>query len=261
VAERLSQAVEKAYRIEQLEASKRAYLEMLGFVSHEIKNPLAALITEGRLLKEGYLGELAEKQAGMVAKMLRKAEYLLDLTREYLDLSRLEEGKLEPSIRKDVDFNKEVLQPALEVALPQFEEAGQHLGQDLDGREILADCDPDLLKIVAVNLLGNASKYGNPGGQAALGLHEEGGLVRCSVWNEGPGFPASERARLFRKFSRLKTPELLARKGSGVGLYTSWWIVRQHGGRIWAESEPGAWARFTFEIPIHPAAPAASGGA
>ena len=251
VAERLSQAVEKTYRIEQLEASKRAYLEMLGFVSHELKNPLASLITQGRLLKEGYLGELGEKQSDMVGKMLRKAEYLLDLTREYLDLSRLEEGRLEPSFHNDVDLIQHVLQPAVELVLPQFEEARMTFTEDLQGRSVLADCDPDLLKIVAVNLLGNAAKYGNPGGQTVLSLHEEGAGVRVSVWNEGPGFPASERVRLFRKFSRLKTPELLSRKGSGVGLYTSWWIVKQHGGRIWAESEPGRWARFTFEIPKH----------
>jgi signal transduction histidine kinase len=253
VAERLSQAVEKAYRIEQLEASKRAYMEMLGFVSHELKNPIASLITEGRLLGEGYLGDLSEKQADMVAKMVRKGEYLLNLTREYLDLSRLEEGKLEPSFQKDVDLETAVLEPALEVVLPQFEEGGIRLERELQGDKVLADCDPDLLKVVAVNLLGNAAKYGDKGGRAAVGLRADGGTVRLSVWNEGPGFPPGEKVRLFRKFSRLKTPELLSRKGSGVGLYTSWWIVRQHAGRIWGESEHGSWARFTFEIPRHPA--------
>jgi hypothetical protein len=249
VAERLSQAVEKAWRIEQLEASKRAYLEMLGFVSHEIKNPLSSLITQGKLLQEGYVGDLEAKQAEIVGKMVRKAEYLLNLTREYLDLSRLEEGKLEPAIAKDVDLVGQVALPAIEIVASQFEESGMVLNHDLAGREVRADCDPDLIAIVMVNLLGNAVKYGNAGGAAALDIHAEDGSVRVSVFNEGPGFPDSERPRLFRKFSRLKTPELISKKGSGVGLYTSWWIVRQHGGRIWAESSPGQWARFTFEIP------------
>ena len=73
-----------------------------------------------------------------------------------------------------------------------------------------------------------------------------------SVWNEGPGFPASQRPRLFRKFSRLDTPELRKRKGTGVGLYTSWRIVTLHGGRIDAMSEEGAWAEFRVEIPRLP---------
>jgi len=74
-------------------------------------------------------------------------------------------------------------------------------------------------------------------------------LLAVTVWNEGPGFPESERGKLFRKFSRLQVPELLRRKGSGVGLYTSWRIVNLHGGRISARSEPGAWAEFSFTIP------------
>lgn len=254
VAERLSQAVEKAWRIEQLEASKRAYLEMLGFVSHEIKNPLSSLITQGKLLQEGYVGDLEPKQADVIGKMVRKAEYLLNLTREYLDLSRLEEGKLEPALAKDVELVSQVALPAVELSASQFEESGMTLTHGLEGREVRADCDPDLIKIVLVNLLGNAAKYGKPGGHAALDVRAEDGAVRVSVFNEGPGFPESERQRLFRKFSRLRTPELLAKKGSGVGLYTSWWIVRQHGGRIWAESSPGSWARFTFEIPKTPPA-------
>jgi len=73
--------------------------------------------------------------------------------------------------------------------------------------------------------------------------------VALAVWNEGPGFPEAEKSRLFRKFSRLQTPELLKQKGTGVGLYTSWRIVRLHGGRIRADSEEGHWAEFRVELP------------
>ncbi len=69
------------------------------------------------------------------------------------------------------------------------------------------------------------------------------------VRNEGPGWPPEERTKLFRKFSRLQTPELQAKKGTGVGLYTSWRIIHLHGGRIDAHSAHGHWAEFNFEIP------------
>jgi K+-sensing histidine kinase KdpD len=69
------------------------------------------------------------------------------------------------------------------------------------------------------------------------------------VWNEGPGFPESEKIRLFKRFSILQTPELARRKGHGVGLYVTWKIIMLHGGRIWADSKHGEWAVFTFEIP------------
>ena len=64
VAERISQAVEKAYRIEQLDQANRAYMEMLGFVSHELKNPVASMVLDARLLVDGYLGDLTDKQTG-----------------------------------------------------------------------------------------------------------------------------------------------------------------------------------------------------
>jgi signal transduction histidine kinase len=70
-----------------------------------------------------------------------------------------------------------------------------------------------------------------------------------SVWNEGPGFKPSQRAQLFRKFSRLDTPALTGRRGTGLGLYNAWRIVRLHGGRIRADSQPGEWADISFEIP------------
>ena len=120
--------------------------------------------------------------------------------------------------------------------------------QHFPERPLLVECDPGLMGIVFINLLGNAVKYGREGGRIELSL-EDGSSLRASLTNEGPGFPENERNLLFRKFSRLPSPELMTRKGSGVGLYTTWWIVNRHGGRIWADSEPGRWARFSFEIP------------
>ncbi|MBU0639362.1 MAG: ATP-binding protein [Planctomycetes bacterium] len=75
------------------------------------------------------------------------------------------------------------------------------------------------------------------------------------VRNTGPGFPAEQRWRLFRKFSRVQSPELPQQKGTGIGLYTSWRIVRAYGGKIWATSEPGSWAEFSFTIPQPPVQP------
>ncbi len=248
VAERLGQAVEKAFRMGQLESSKRAYLELLGFASHELKNPLSSIISEGKVLLGGYLGPVEERQGKLVGKMVRKAEFLLDLVREYLDLSRLEEGRLEIKPRRDVDLLEQVVLPAVDIIQPQLDEKGMVLEQRYPERPLVVECDPGLMGIVFINLLGNAVKYGSEGGRIELSL-EDGAFLRASLTNDGPGFQEHERNLLFRKFSRLPSPELMARKGSGVGLYTTWWIINRHGGRIWADSEPGRWARFSFEIP------------
>ncbi len=254
IAQRLTQAVEKAYRIEQLQTANNAYLELLGFVSHELKSPVASMMTEAMLLRDGYIGELAADQQASMERMIAKGNYLLDIVREYLDLARLEGGQLEPRLTAVADFAAEVIAPAEDIVRPQLEEKQMTLVRRTPEHALAVECDPDLLRIVFVNLLGNAIKYGHEHGEIRLQVSCDGRRLEASVWNEGPGFPEDQRPRLFRRFSRLNTPALLKQKGTGVGLYTSWRIVQLHGGSIWAESEEGKWAEFAFGIPQPPEA-------
>ena len=250
VAERLSQAVEKAYRIEQLEAANRSYFEILGFVSHELRSPLASMVMDIEMLLGGYLGALQDTQRQKLERMTKKADYLLGLINEYLDLARIESEQFEANIEKDVDFVEAVVTSSVDIVQSLMEEKRVQFVREVPEKGLRVDCDPSLLRIVLVNLLGNAVKYGEPsGGEIRLRVERPEGALRVSVWNRGPGFPPEQRSRLFRKFSRLQTPELLKRKGTGVGLYTTWRIVQVHGGRTWAKSEPGKWAEFVFEIP------------
>ncbi|MBN1825838.1 MAG: HAMP domain-containing histidine kinase [Candidatus Eisenbacteria bacterium] len=249
VAERLSQAVEKTYRIEQLDRANRAYLEMLGFVSHELKSPLASMVMDAAVLGEGGVGDLSPEQKEKIRRMSSKAEYLLSLVGEYLDLSRIEGGELRMRPLPDVDVIADVAEAACAIAEAPLREKGMTLERRYGDGPVRAECDPNLLKIVAVNLVGNAVKYGREGGAVRITVERPANRLVFAVWNEGPGFPEKERPKLFRRFSRIRTPELMKQKGTGVGLYTSWRIVRLHGGRIDADSLEGEWAEFRFEIP------------
>jgi signal transduction histidine kinase len=255
ISERLSQAVEKAWRIEQLEEANYAYTQMLGFVSHELQSPVASMVTDAQILVQGYLGDLTPEQRAKVQSMERKGQYLLSLVREYLDLARVEGGELRLQTRSRVNVMEDVVAEAVDLVRPQADAHGIHLMTCVPSPALPpVCCDPTLLRIVTVNLVDNAVKYGNEGGdirvKAEVGLDEKGGeRLRISVWNSGPGFSQAQQNKLFRRFSRLDDPALKSRRGTGVGLYNSWRIVQLHKGRITAESKHGEWAEFSFEIP------------
>ena len=249
IAERLSQAIEKAWHIEQLESANKAYFEMLGFVSHELKSPVSSMVTQGNMLMQGYYGELQEKQKTQIEKLINKGEYLLRLVREYLDLARIEGGEMTLNSVPGVDFIQQVVEPTVDIISVQVLEKQMEIIRQFDPEKMKVEVDTSLFHIVMVNLLSNAVKYGVDKGKISIQVQKGDSGLHIEVQNDGPGFPESERSKLFRKFSRLQTPELLQRKGTGVGLYTVFRIVRLHSGRIRAESEPGKWARFIIDIP------------
>ena len=249
LADRISQTVAKAYRIEQLTQANRAYTEMLGFVSHELKSPVASMVTDANLLAEGYLGELTDVQRGKLRRLIGKGGYILGLVREYLDLARIESDSLNATMHPDVDFVADVVEPAMEMVEALREERGMTFVRRYPDTRVGVECDPDLMKVVMINLIGNGVKYGREGGELRVTVQMEEAQLSASVWNEGPGFPERLQSRLFRKFSRLDTPELKKQKGTGVGLYSVWRIVHLHGGRIRAQSEESQWAEFHFTLP------------
>lgn len=250
MAERLSQAVEKAWLIEKLEKTNHAYLEMLGFVSHELKNPLSAVLADTYTLREELIGPVSEKQKAVILRIEKKADYIANLVREYLDLSRVEAGSLRVSMQANVDFVAEVIEASIDIVRPQIEQEQVILECKYPDTPFRIACDPDLMKIVMVNLVSNAVKYGNKGAIIRVSARIEENNLIVSVWNQGPGFSPEDRERLFKRFSRLQSPELLKRKGTGVGLYAAWKIVQLHKGKIWADSEKGQWAEFTFRMPV-----------
>jgi signal transduction histidine kinase len=250
VAERLSQAVEKAYRIEQLAAANAAYAEMLGFVSHELQSPVASIMTDVNLILAGYLGEVGKKHREKLAGMLRKGDFLLAMVRDYLNLARVDAGELSADLSEVRDFTAEVVQPAIGLVRGEIEERGQKLTLEVAPNLPAVKCDPALLRVAVLNFVSNASKYGIEGGRIRVSVAATGERLRLGVWNSGPGFPLEQRGRLFRRFSRVNDPELRKRKGTGVGLYTSARVVAAHGGRVGADARPGEWAEFWFEIPL-----------
>jgi two-component system, NtrC family, sensor kinase len=234
----------------QLQATNRNYMEMLGFVTHELKNPLASATMSLYTVKDGYLGDINTAQKRSLESVASSLSYFEEMIRNYLDLSRLEKGELQIS-RTRLSVDSQVVEPILEGLRRSLDDRNMVVENRIPP-ELEIEADRDLLRIVYDNLLANAVKYGRDGGKIELDAQNGTGSHTLSVSNEGEGISPEKLPLLFKKFGRLDTPEYAGKKGTGLGLYICREIVEKHGGRIWVESEPGQWTRFTFTIPASP---------
>lgn len=232
---------------ERLAQINRNYMEMLGFVTHELKSPLAAMqMTIGTILG-GYLGEVPEKIGNPLIRVQRNCEELQDMVKNYLDMSRAERGELMAQ-HAQVNLRTEVVDPCISQAESLLRSRG--LQFELVCPDTLeAWADPELMRIALNNYLSNAAKYGREGGRVKLVAQLEEVDVKLTVWNEGTGFTEEEGKTLFGKFARLKNKNTRDKKGSGLGLFLCRQVAEQHGGSAWAESEPGQWALFGIRFP------------
>jgi signal transduction histidine kinase len=266
VADSLSLAVEKVKYLDDLAQAKHNYAQILYFVAHEIKAPLASIATIGSTLTEGYVGKLTPPQAEKVQRMIANSTYLMNLVRDYLDLSQIETGEMKYHPGPAVDLVEEVIRPMVDIQTPAAKARGMTIETDIE--YLVAPCDATLLKVVFNNLLGNAVRYGRVNSKILVRLvrrsffdyADSGERIRqywalFSVHNEGVGFEPEQKQKLFARFQRLHHPEHKAVTGSGLGLYISRQIVLKHGGEITADSEPGKWAEFRFRIPLRQDAP------
>jgi two-component system, NtrC family, sensor kinase len=225
----------------------RNYMEMLGFVSHELKTPLGSAILGLYSVKDGYLGELNDTQKRVLGSVADSLEFFNEMIKHYLDLSRVEKGELKVN-KRQINLLSDVVRPVTEGLQSALKNKGMTIHNCLTSR-IEVDADRDLLRIVYDNLLSNAIKYGRDSGVIRLEAQPSNGDMVLAVYNEGDGVPPEKMSQLFRKFSRVENPKHAGMKGTGLGLYICREIIERHGGKIWAESRVEQWIKFSFTLP------------
>ncbi len=170
---------------QELQTTNRNYMEMLGFVAHELKNPLASATLSLYTVKDGYLGDMNPAQQRSLESVATSLDYFGEMIRNYLDLSRLEKGELR--------INKTRVSTWAQPSSPGHGRVGAGVpGNEDGGGESHAgylelNADRDLLRVVYDNLLSNAVKYGREGGQVTLEASNSGGELQLSVIQRGCG--------------------------------------------------------------------------
>jgi len=237
---------------EAREGAERANLaksEFLSRMSHELRTPLNTILGFGQLLELDDPDEGRREQVGYI---LKAGRHLLALIDEVLQVSRIEAGTLAIS-PEPVDVAATV-RDVLGMVGPMAQARGIRLSAELDavnGCHVRAD--HQRLKQVLLNLLSNAVKYNREGGTITIGAEQTEGRLRLHVADTGYGIPAAHLHQLFTPFERLGAEHGTV-EGTGLGLVLSRRLVELMDGSLEVESEAGAGATFTVELPLAPMA-------
>ncbi len=223
--------------------------EFLATLSHELRNPLAPIRTALELMR------IARGDADLVEKaratMERQLMHLVRITDDLLDVSRITQNKVE--LRRERIDLRSVLHSAVEATRPLIDAQAQSLSLELPRSAIWVDADFTRLSQVFSNLLNNATKYTERGGEITVSAHApaEEGTAAVVVADTGQGIPAAMLTRIFDMFTQVQEFRDRTQGGLGIGLTLAKRLIELHGGVIEARSEgAGLGSTFTVRIPL-----------
>src|SRR4029079_13349960 len=249
-----AKAREAQQTIEELRARDALKTQFLSNVSHDLRTPLAAIITNAEILRDGMLGELNQKQRDSVTGIVNGGQQLLDMIDEILTYVRSASDQ-ETLVRTEFSMSELVDQVKL---LNQSLAAKKHLTiERLNGDDLpLVSADRDKIKHVLANLIGNHIKFTDDGGRIWIAFSRRGSngeTVCVEVGDTGRGIAFNHFELIFREFAQVDASPSRPHHGTGLGLAIARKLVELHSGHIWVESELGKGSRFFFTLPLQPA--------
>jgi len=223
---------EESLRIsnEKLAASNKSYIDLIGFVAHELKGILASAVMNAYAVRDGYLGLVNFKQRKAMDSVTRNLDYLDATVKKFLSLGRVERGELTVN-KTPLNLKKDIFDSSINSLAAMAGKKDLSISNEVSP-ELIVQADSDLMQIVANNLISNAIKYSPDGGQIRVTAAPLDGVIEVDVYNDSTPMTDEQRAKLFHKFSRLDNPETKKVKGTGLGLYITRQIIERHGGTI-----------------------------
>ncbi|MDD5658143.1 MAG: hybrid sensor histidine kinase/response regulator [Elusimicrobia bacterium] len=260
---RVQQATEELRALNQRMLTEMASLRevdrlksaFLANVSHDLKSPMTTVMGYAQfLLEEGAPG-LSSEQQKCLGNLRRAAQHMQYLVSQLVEAARLTSGKV--SLALQPIAAAELVEEAAALLRQQAEEKGVGLVARWEGAAPdVFNADRGRLRQVLSNLLGNALKFTAKGGRIGLRAWSDGGRIHFCVEDSGIGMETRHLTRIFERFYQVDASPSRTFRGLGLGLCIAKEIVNLHGGRIWAESEPGRGSRFHVEIPPEGPGPA-----
>jgi len=243
---------------EEVREGSRRREQFLAMLSHELRNPLAAILSATRLLEGAVVADTVRQEAGLVVE--RQAKHMARLLDDLLDVARITRGRI--VLRNERIDLRDTTRSAIEALGPFLDEHDSHLKVDLPEDPVPVIGDPARLQQIQANLLSNASKYSPRGGHIRMELARVDGHARIRVSDNGQGIEPEMLPSIFDLF--VQGDQSLARSegGLGIGLTLLRSLVELHNGSVEAHSEGrNKGTVFTVWLPLASTVTASAGGA
>jgi signal transduction histidine kinase len=236
------------YALSALRTSQQRQEELGQFIVHDLRSPLANVMTGLQTMQEIASETMDAFQQDMVEMCLVSCNRMLTLINSLLDLAQLESGKM--PLQPDDVGTEELAESSLGQVTVWAARNQVTLTSHLDPRVQTVYADSTAVVRVLVNLLSNAIKFSRPGSDVTVRVAPfDATMVAFSVTDEGPGIPKEWADKVFDKFAQIEARKAGGAVGSGLGLTFCRLAVEAQGGRIWLESETGKGTTVTFTLP------------
>jgi signal transduction histidine kinase len=244
---RLAHSLEKAnIRLQELDQQKT---EFLSIASHQLRTPLSIIKGYIELIEDGAYGKPTKKLEAVLSNMDESNERLVKLVDEFLDITRIEQGRTKFSFEQ-VDMNALVRTVVDEFKERAVAAGGVEITFDPSGEVTTADMDSDKVRHVIFNFVDNALKYSGTGKKIRIYTEREKNGITVRVKDQGLGFNTTDQASFFQKFYRGENVKGTNVNGTGLGIYVCRKFIEAHEGRVWAKSDGlGKGSEFGFWIP------------
>lgn len=234
---------------EKLKVLDKLKDEFVSLASHELRTPMTAIKSYLWMTLQGDAGVLNDTQKLYLERSYNSVERLIKLVNDMLNISRIESGRVTVEMQK-VNLST-LVQEVINDVMPRASEVGVRVvvSPFSDLPAVLAD--PDKIKEVLFNLIGNSLKFTPKDGTITISFNQNGEMIETQVTDTGAGISKENIAKLFQKFSMLPDSYTVNKNasGTGLGLYISRCIVELHHGKIWATSEGlGKGSQFSFSL-------------
>jgi two-component system, sensor histidine kinase and response regulator len=241
---------ESARKMKELEKLRDDLMKM---IVHDLKSPLTSVLATMEMLMDGDFGPLSANQRGALGDAEGKAEDLLALIEDLLEVRRIEETALTLNLTPIAPGA--LLTEIVHEWQHRFQQDGASASVEAADDAPVFHADRPLIKRVIGNLIQNALTHSAHSVTLQLSVRRDGEGVLFTVSDNGPGIPAEYHEIIFRKFEQVKTPNMPRVRSSGLGLAFCKLVVESHGGRIWVQSGGDRQgSAFHFALPARPPA-------